>query len=570
MLQGVLVDDEDLFDNHELLIESLRDDLSKRGGLEAKRITLQNNQELKKLMASSLAKMDSMVEITRREYACLQDELSMVILTDYIRLEALSLDSVKKIGVVPIFKALVKANICPNIAILTGSLKVIPKTLIPYVQESLPTCEFHDLEIEGYVSIKIRDKYKNQLVGIITEAVNEKKINVIIGTVALLGQGWDCPAINSLILASLVGSFVLSNQMRGRAIRRSKTDPKKVANIWHLVSITRHDYEAHRLSSASDLSDYRTLKRRFRGFVGIAYHDNVIQNGLERLDIITEEKLSREYEDVNENMYQLAKNRDVTSRRWHEILAKFGGEEIKIVDTLKRRARLENFKVFAVHDLQQLILGLVGMIGFAILNLIRGVATRIGTVEIVVFLFFALWELYFLKRLIGHYNPVKNMEQVGDAVLTALCEVGAIGTPQELISHTVEITETDWGKDLRDRKANLHSTNLHGATVYENNLYIKCIQEVYGRVDNARYIIKVSSLFGYRTTYFNVPTLFAVNKKNAETFYDEWRRSVGNGKLVYTRNTEGRKSLLNARKGSFDYDEKFFELKRAVKHEDWK
>jgi len=220
--------------------------------------------------------------------------------------------------------------------------------------------------------------------------------------------------------------------------------------------------------------------------------------------------------------------------------------------------------------LQQLILGLVGMIVFAVLNLIRGVTTRIGTIEIIVFLIFGLWELYFLKRLIGHYNPVKNMEQVGDTVLTALCKIDAITTPQELISCTVEIMETDWGKDFRNRKANLHSTNLHGVTVYENNLYIKCIKEIYGRVDNARYIIKVSSLFGFRTTYFNVPTLFAVNKKNAEIFYHEWRRAVGNGKLIYTRNTDGRKLLLNARKGSFDYDDKFFELKRAIKHENWK
>jgi len=406
------------------------------------------------------------------------------------------------------------------------------------------------------------------LVGIITEAVNVKKINVIIGTVALLGQGWDCPAINSLILASFVGSFMLSNQMRGRAIRQSKNDPHKVANIWHLVSITRHDYESHRLSSATDLSDYQTLKRRFRGFVGIGYQNNVIQSGLERLDIISEQKLPKEFEQVNQNMFQSAKRRDNTRRRWQEILALFGGEEIKIVNTLKGTAKLDQFKIFAVHDLQQLILGLVGMIMFGVIRLVRGVAIHTA-IEIVVFLIFGLWEFFFLKKLIGHYNPVKNMEQVGSATLSALQEIGEIQTLQDSPLSSVEKTQTDWGRDFRDRKANLYTTNLHGATVYENNLYIKCIQEVYHRVDNARYIIKVSSLFGLRISYFTVPVLFATNKKNAEVFYRHWKKSIGKGTLVYTRNTSGRKSLLAARVGSFDYDDKFFELKRAIKNENW-
>ena len=52
---------------------------------------------------------------------------------------------------------------------------------------------------------------------------------------ALLGEGWDAPCINTLVLASSVGSFMLSNQMRGRAIRVDSAQPQKTANIWHLV-----------------------------------------------------------------------------------------------------------------------------------------------------------------------------------------------------------------------------------------------------------------------------------------------------------------------------------------------
>ena len=60
-------------------------------------------------------------------------------------------------------------------------------------------------------------------------------VRILIGTRALLGEGWDAPCVNTLILASTVGSFVQSNQMRGRAIRIDPAQPDKTANIRHLV-----------------------------------------------------------------------------------------------------------------------------------------------------------------------------------------------------------------------------------------------------------------------------------------------------------------------------------------------
>ena len=564
MLQGVLFDDQNLFTRHRAVIEAVREDLSRAGGIEKKKVMLLGNNALKRLMASSVGKMDSIVEIARREYACLQDDLSMVILTDYIRKDAWEQEPYNKIGVVPIFQKLVRAEICPHVAILTGGLKVVPRSLIPFVRERLPECEFQDTHLDRYVSIKISDRYKNQLVGTITQAVIEKRINIVIGTVALLGEGWDCPAVNSLIMASFVGSFMLSNQMRGRAIRRSKSDPGKVANIWHLVSITRHDYQ-RKLFSELELSDYHTLKRRFQGFVGIAYTENLIQNGLERLEMVNEETLLKEHEQINERMFQQAKDRAGTKRRWEEILALFGGEDIKLVNTFGgRAAEEERFKSFAFFDLQNIILGLFLAAGLAVWAVIREPGAP-GTFELILFVAMILWELYFIARLIGHYNPVKNMRNVGDATLAALREFGALQTPAGLVANRIETSKVNWSQTNR---VNVYSTKLSGATLYENNLYIKCVQEVYRRVDNPRYVLMVKSRI--RTSYFNVPSLFTNNKKNAELFLRHWKKHVGHSKLVYTRSAAGRKTLLDARKGSFDYNDKFFERKRAVRKDDWK
>ncbi|GHU41646.1 hypothetical protein FACS1894111_04240 [Clostridia bacterium] len=242
LLQGILYGNKDNFAEHSPVIKKIHQDLNDIGAIVNGSVTLCDHNEIKKLMASSMGKMGSISDIVINEYSVLENDLSMVILADFVRSEALTIDPYNKMGVVPIFKRIVKdVGITPNddstvvqkicnIAILSGKLKVVPKTFVVLIKERLPACEFLDFPVSGYVQLKTTAKYENELVRLITDLMNEKKINIIIGTVALLGEGWDCQAVNSLILASVIGSFMLSNQMRGRAIRRDKSSDK-VANI---------------------------------------------------------------------------------------------------------------------------------------------------------------------------------------------------------------------------------------------------------------------------------------------------------------------------------------------------
>lgn len=75
------------------------------------------------------------------------------------------------------------------------------------------------------------------MVSVMMEVFSLGGIQVLIGTNALLGEGWDAPIINALIIASYVSTFILPNQMRGRAIRTELGNPLKTANIWHLVCV---------------------------------------------------------------------------------------------------------------------------------------------------------------------------------------------------------------------------------------------------------------------------------------------------------------------------------------------
>jgi superfamily II DNA or RNA helicase len=75
----------------------------------------------------------------------------------------------------------------------------------------------------NYLTVELAGEDHQASVQLLTSVFERAGITVLVGTKSLLGEGWDAPTINTLVLASSVGSYVLSNQMRGRSIR---VDPK--------------------------------------------------------------------------------------------------------------------------------------------------------------------------------------------------------------------------------------------------------------------------------------------------------------------------------------------------------
>ena len=128
--------------------------------------------------------------------------------------------------------------------------------------------DFNVIELEGtsYGIYNFKGENKEK-VDIVSKLFEDGEINVLVGTQALLGEGWDSPCINSLILASYVGSFMLSNQMRGRAIRIDKNNHSKTANIWHLVTIEpEYVFEQNMFHLSKNLSASKKKKRFPRTF----------------------------------------------------------------------------------------------------------------------------------------------------------------------------------------------------------------------------------------------------------------------------------------------------------------
>ena len=111
------------------------------------------------------------------------------------------------------------------------------------------------------------------------------------------------------------------------------------------------------------------------------------------------------------------------------------------------------------------------------------------------------------------------------------------------------------------KNVGLHVSEDHGSVFVscanlpaeENNLFIQALQELLDPVENPRYLlIKRSNFLGRikQTDYFAVPAILSTNKKSVEVFQKLWEKHIGECEIVYTRNLEGRKVLLKARKNA--------------------
>lgn len=564
-LQGVLFDHAGTFPIGAGRAKSLRDRLHRQGLIEGGRVRLRETRSIFQLMASSLAKLDSIVDIARHEDGALGEALRMLVLSDHVRAGELPTEPnapfrPAKPGVAPIFEHLRRAGVADGrLGVLTGTLVIIPNGAAPALRALLATkalsgaVRFIDLPAcPGFVRVEMATGGPGSLVPAITALFAQGEIRVLAGTQALLGEGWDAPALNSLVLASNTASFMLSNQMRGRAIRTQPGNPAKVANIWHLATIEPpskglfaeveaiFEWGALRDEGPAGLSDLALLQRRFRAFEGVANDESatLIESGIERLGL----DLTADLPTVNGRTFATARDRAGTQRRWAASLGA-GGARARVRETLTPRYAP---RVLAWSDTLQALgwaaLSGGAFAGFDQLSVMDGteglgtfgmVAAGAGAVA-------AVPDLAKAGRLMWRNGSVEgSLKQVGAVVLETLVEAGLA---REVDLETAEfsvVATLDGRKDIV----------LRGVSRSLERQVMQAIGEILGPVENPRYLLVRRSRLGWRTRadYHAVPTVFGARKAWAEAFARLWRRKIGRSDLVFARTPEGRKLLLRAR-----------------------
>lgn len=560
------------FEEHQIALENR---LKRFGACERRQINFSHNKRLTGFLTSSISKLNGIKEIVEFEQQHLGRALRLVILSDFIRKEFYinapenNLE-LTKIGVIPIFEKLRRENSHNNsIAVLSGSLVIIPQSAFSAFESY--AAKYGIVQINAtpvpfdsrYLLIGQTEQLKHDIVHIVTQLFQQGAIEILIGTKSLLGEGWDAPAINSLILASFVGSFVLSNQMRGRAIRTQRENADKTGNIWHLACVDP--------TSPTGGEDLELLKRRFRSFVGVSFREEpTIENGIGRLNLAGNLHQEEEVRKKNMEMFAYAGDRNSLKQRWKEALETGFTlvEEIKI----PFREEKEYSAVQAMYlnktigNLLATLASGVAAFGFENLKVIgRAIRYFKTTQDLLVYLailgavgmvFFGRQTFQAFRLYLKYRDISKDIQQIGEALLSALIKAGAINSSDPELK--VETSVDEWGAVF---------CHLAGGTIFDKSTFINALQEVIAPINNPRYVLVRKSKFLYFSSqkdYHAVPEILGRNKSLAEYFKDQWLRLVGSCDLIFTRTMEGRKLLLKSRIESLaaQFEEKAERLNR--------
>ncbi|SBS37409.1 Type III restriction enzyme, res subunit [Marinomonas spartinae] len=529
-------------------LDHLKKQLKASELLHKRELSLERSRRIDRSLSLSASKVLACSTIHQLEYKYRGERLRQVVLTDYIRDEALSsgLDTGEvNLGAWPVFKSITSSSAIPDqIGLLTGRTSIIPTKKLSLLLRHIKS---HHVKTE---SMGNNGQYQkvvaplNQLTSAFTELLMNGDIKVLVGTRSLLGEGWDAPAVNSLILASSVGSFMLTNQMRGRAIRVNSKHKDKVSSIWHLVAINT-EYDA-------GWSDAFNLVSRFQTFVGLSEKELAIESGFDRMNAtgLKSDNMFNKTAPISRNNKQMVRRyrkRELIAERWKKALTIDG--TARVIPSVKTN-KIPNLRGFVLKHsfsylLVQMLVILSGiMTGSFYLSLNNpSLLWVLMLVGIIGALIYKLPQTISMIKIACFFLPVDGaLKRIGKALAESLCQAGFIETSiRRMVTNVTKLEDGSF------------YIALSGCSFYESSVFADCLAEILAPIDNPRYLILREGRFlgSLRDDYHAVPMRFAAKKDLAQLFYKAWKKNVGLSELIYTRTEEGRRRLLRAKMKAF-------------------
>ena len=528
----------------------------------------------------SAAKDEGTATVLRAEAAAMGERLRAVVLTDFERASSAISSVSETVGndagsARRVFGHLLADPECAALSpvLMTGKNLLVPEKKVSAIIsrcrelttepiQVIPTDIVSSVEISGWPS--------KSYVPVITQLFAEGLVKILVGTRGILGEGWDCVALNTVIDLTSVTTATGVQQLRGRSLRLDPSWPTKLAHNWDIICV-----DPSFPKGSGDLDRLVKKHNRFWGIVTeggplSAIPSGSITKGLSHVDVTLDKEIHgltpppsgwrhANYDSSNQRALDATHSRGDDRALWQI------GNNYKNVSWHGTQMSSEGFQMPTVYSLRKTLaqlelafMGTVGTIGVAAVETARaGVTVFLGAAGLA-FVASVVVLIRTARKMCSPNAPDAILKDIGRAVLYSLQEIGAVSKSMNESSIEVSNAETDAG--------GTYTVGLLGALDADQLAFGVAFREVLAPVVNQKYLVErtdrrlpqlrlmpmwlaLRHLFSRPSgpAYFPVPTALAGQKENATIYANNWARYVGGGKLVFSRTDEGRAILLQAR-----------------------
>lgn len=399
------------------------------------------------------------------------------------------------------------------------------------------------------------------------------ELDVIVGTRGLFGEGWDCPAVNTLIDLSSVATAPATQQLRGRALRLDPGWPEKVAHIWTVTAMLPPESP---IFAAPDLS---RLRRKHERLWGVHRDDpERIVRGL--AGVLTSDQRRLIAAGPRPSAHALDALTVVDPREHTRALWRIGDDYLDRESTdalVVRRVNAPTFRtrlradaalgagtaaagVVAVIGLALMIVGGAGTMGLA--GLVAGAAALIGALTAGAPVARAWW----LARR-AHADAPELYRRMAGVVVAALRRSGRLrdaATPEVVVARPAGASGIQH-LELRLTHASLDEQRVFAAAMAELLGPLKTPRfllqvDAGGRTPIVRWLLRRAARTGSSSgsggsQFLPVPAAFGMAGPRIRAFADDWQRVVGPCTLHFVDSPDSLALLARSRRAGAAADD---------------
>jgi len=545
------------------VVAALRRVLPSVGWLLTKQGLRRGRSPVDRVLARSEAKATALVEIVFAEHRVLGDRLAMLVVCDHEAASATLPADLE--GVVPVRAGSARQALAHLLAdaataplwplMVTGRTVAGAPDVLERLRATAPDLDLVVGEPDPDGIAELTGAWSSrQWVPVVTAFFTERRCQVLVGTRALLGEGWDAPATTGLVDLSTTttpGSIV---QTRGRALRTDPEAPDKVAVNWTVCTVS----EVHPRGD----NDWQRTVRKHEGYFGVDDTGDVV-DGVAHVhpdfSPFTPPPATS-FGETNAHMLARAEHRADIRAAW-DVGAPYVDRARRTIWVRARRTATRVGLAPAVAPTgsvvapPRVVLGPHGVRGRAAiwrglpatglgLAVVAGAGAVVAPPLLVVApVLAALTWLATARRrrhVIHDLGQAPDVVRLGCAVADALAAARLTGPGADAVTWRV----------TADGQVRL---SLEGSAE-ESRLFADAVAEVLAPIAAPRYLVPryvagprsglagfwpLSTLRAEGTVWHAVPSVLGARVELAKIFAQHWARWLGGGPALYTGNPEG-------------------------------